>query len=128
GNDRLPAALAARLGDRLRLETELVAVSHRGKKVQASLKQGRSVAPFVCDYLVITLPVSVLRRIPITPSLPGQQHDAIMQLKYGRATKTLLQFSRRFWRIPGRPRGFASPLPFGAVWEANEDQRGRAGI
>jgi monoamine oxidase len=60
--------------------------------------------------------------------LPAQQHEAIASLKYGRATKTLLQFSQRFWRAPGRPRAFGSPLPFGAVWEGNEEQRGRPGI
>ena len=32
--------------------------------------------------------------MPITPALPAQQHDAIARLKYGRATKTLLQFSQ----------------------------------
>ena len=47
---------------------------------------------------------------------------------HGRATKTLLQFSRRFWRAPGRPRAFGSALPFGAVWDGNEQQRGRSGI
>jgi len=62
------------------------------------------------------------------PSLPAPQHDAIANLKYGKATKSLLQFSNRFWRIPTRPRAFGSPLPFGAVWEANEDQRGAPGI
>ena len=35
---------------------------------------------------------------------------------------------KRFWRIPGRPRAFGSPLPFGAVWEGNEEQRGTSGI
>ena len=29
---------------------------------------------------------------------------------------------------PDRPRAFGSPLPFGAVWDGNEEQRGRAGI
>jgi monoamine oxidase len=62
------------------------------------------------------------------PSLPAQQHDALGALKYGRVTKTLLQFSKRFWRIPGRPRAFGSALPIGALWEGNEEQRGRAGI
>jgi monoamine oxidase len=66
--------------------------------------------------------------MPITPALPAQQHDAIARLQYGRATKSLLQFSSRFWRATGRPRAFGSPLPFGAVWEANEEQPGRAGI
>jgi monoamine oxidase len=128
GNDRLATALARPIGSRLQLDTELVAVSHRGRHVRASVKQGRGVAQMTCDYLVIALPASVLRRVPITPSLPAQQHDAIARLKFGRATKTLLQFTRRFWRMPGRPRAFGSALPFGAVWEGNEEQRGRPGI
>ena len=128
GNDRLAAALAAPLGDRVRLNTELVAVSHRGQGVRATVKHGRAASPIACDYLVLALPATTLRRVPITPALPAQQHDAIARLKYGRATKTLLQFSRRFWRSPGRPRAFGSPLPFGAVWDGNEEQRGRPGI
>ena len=128
GNDRLATALAARLGDRVRLNTELVAVAHRGRGVRASVRHRRQLSQIQADHLVVALPASLLRRIPLTPSLPAQQHEAIARLKYGRATKTLLQFTRRFWRAPGRPRGFGSPLPFGAVWEANEEQRGRAGI
>jgi monoamine oxidase len=128
GNDRLAMALAAPLGDHLHLDTELVAVSHRGASVRATVKRRRAAAPITCDYLVFALPATVLRRVPITPALPAQQHDAISRLSYGRATKTLLQFSQRFWRSPGRPRAFGSPLDFGALWEANEQQRGRPGI
>ena len=47
---------------------------------------------------------------------------------YGRATKTLLQFSKRFWHAAGRPRAFGSPFDFGALMDANEEQRGRPGI
>lgn len=128
GNDQIAAALAAPLGDRLRLGTELVALSQRGRRVRASLKHKRQTQQLTCDYVVCTLPASVLRRIPITPSLPAQQHTAIATLKYGRATKTLLQFSSRFWRVPGRPSAYGSPLPFGAVWDANEEQRGKPAI
>jgi len=128
GNDRLATALAAPLGARLHLNTELVAVSHRGQSVRATVKHGRTAAPISCDYLLLALPATTLRRVPITPALPAQQHEAISRLSYGRATKTLVQFSRRFWRMPGRPSAFGSALPFGAVWDANEQQRGRAGI
>ena len=128
GNDRLAAALAAPLGNRLRLGTELVAVSHRGRHVRATVRSGRASSTISADYLLLTLPTAVLRRIPIAPALPAQQHDAIARLKYGHATKTLLQFSRRFWRLPGRGRAFGSALTFGALWEGNEEQRGRAGI
>jgi len=128
GNDRLPTALAAPLGDRLLLNTEVVAVSHRGREVRVSLKDGRSVGQMKADYLLFATPTTLLRRIPITPALPAQQHEAIAKLKYGRGTKTLLQFSRRFWRVPGQPRAFGSPLEFGAVWDGGEEQRGRPGI
>ncbi|MQA28642.1 MAG: FAD-dependent oxidoreductase [Luteitalea sp.] len=128
GNDRLATSIAAALGARVRLGTELAAVSHRGRGVRASVKSGRQTSQIQVDYLLFALPATLLRRIPITPALPAQQHEAIARLQYGRATKTLLQFARRFWRAPARPRAFGSPLPFGAVWEANEEQRGKPGI
>ena len=128
GNDRLALALAGHLGDRVHLNTELLAVSQRGSTIRASLRSGRTRSQMQVDYLVFTLPASLLRRVPITPALPVQQHEAIATLKYGRGTKTLLQFSNRFWRSGTRPRAFGSSLPIGAGWEGNEDQRGKAGI
>ena len=128
GNDSLARALAKPLGDRLKMKTELIAVSHRGRSVRVSIRNGRSTDHIACDYLLLALPASIVRRIPFTPALPAQQHEAIARLKYGRGTKTLLQFSSRFWRAPGRPRAFGTPLPFGALWDGNEEQRGRAGI
>ncbi len=128
GNDRLPAALAAKLGERVHLGSELVAVSVRGQHVHASIKHQRATATMTADYLVFAMPASLLRRVPIVPALPTPQHQAIVSLDYGRATKTLLQFDRRFWRAPGRPRAFGSPLGFGALWEANEDQAAKPGI
>jgi monoamine oxidase len=128
GNDLLAARLAAGLGDRLHAGVEVLAVSQRGKRVRVAVRHRYQTSQLTADYAVLALPTTLLRRIPFTPSLPARQHDAIARLKYGRATKTLLQFPNRFWRTPGRPRAFGSPLPFGAVWDGNEEQRGRAGI
>jgi monoamine oxidase len=128
GNDRLSTALAAGLGGRIRLDTEVVAVSQRGRGVRATVRHHREMSQIQCDYLVFAMPASLVRRVPITPALPAAQHAALGSLKYGRATKTLLQFSRRFWRRPGRPRALGSPLSFGAIWDANEEQSGRKGI
>jgi monoamine oxidase len=128
GNDQLPAALSATLGERVQLGAELVAVSVRGRAVHSSIRHGRNVATVVSDYVVMALPATTLRRVPIVPALPPHQHQAIATLRYGRGTKTLLQFDRRFWRAPGRPRAFGSPLAYGALWEGNEEQSGRPGI
>jgi len=128
GNDRLATALAQPLGQRLHLNTDIVSVSQRGQVVRVGVRTAGTLSQINCDYCILALPASVLRRIPITPALPAQQHEAVSRLKYGRGTKTLMQFAKRFWRVPGRPRAFGSPLPFGAVWDGNEEQRGRAGI
>ena len=128
GNDALATALAKPLGQRLHLNTEVVAISQRGKVVRVAIKRRREQTQIACDYVVLAVPATLLRRIPITPALPAQQHEAIATLKYGRATRSLLQFSKRFWRAPGRPRAFGSALPFGALWDGNEEQRGRGGI
>jgi monoamine oxidase len=128
GNDRLATAIGARLGDRIRLKSEIVAVSQRGPGVRVTIKDTHNQSHTSCDYLLLALPATTLRRIPMTPSLPARQHDAIAALKYGRATKTLLQFARPFWRVRGRPRAFGSPLGFGAAWDGNEERRGRPGI
>src|SRR5207253_1877560 len=85
----IATALAKPLGERLHLRTELVAVSHRGRAVRVTAKNSRSTAQIACDYLVLALPATIVRRIPISPALPAQQHEAIARLKYGRGTKTL---------------------------------------
>jgi len=128
GNDQLATKIAEQLGDRVQRETELVAVSQRGRSVRATIKNARRAAQVMVDYLVFALPATLLRRIPITPALPARQHEAIARLKYGRGTKTLLQFSRKFWRAPGQPRAYGSPLPIGALWDGNEEQPGRSAI
>jgi monoamine oxidase len=128
GNDRVTSGLAQALGDRVKLGAEVVAVSQRGRGVRATIKVGRQTVQRQADYLIFAVPATLLRRIPVTPALPVRQHEAISQLRYGRGTKTLLQFSERFWKKPGRPRAFGSPLPFGALWDGNEEQRGRTGI
>ena len=128
GNDRLALTMAAALGDRVHLRTEVAALSQRGRGVRASVRNSNRMAAIDCDYVICAVPASLLRRIPIAPALPSQQHDAVANLKYGAATKTLLQFSKPFWRVKGRPRAFGSAFSWGAAWDGNEEQRGRPGI
>jgi monoamine oxidase len=77
GNDRLAWALAKPLGERLRLNTDVVAVSQRGNTVRVSLKTAGVLGQVACDYCILALPASVLRRVPITPALPAPQHEAV---------------------------------------------------
>ncbi len=128
GNDRLPAALARRLGRRVRLGTELVAVAQGRGGVRATLRHAGRAASLPCDFVVVTLPAPLVREVAFTPALPPPQRRALARLAYGRATKTLLQFTRPFWRRPGRPWAFGSAGPFGAAWDGSQEQAGRPAV
>lgn len=128
GNDLLATTLASRLRSRPKLGVVLRRVHQGGDGVVAAVETRGRGAEIRADCLISTLPASTLRDIPFDPPLPELQQQAIHRLRYGAATRVLLQFSRRFWRRRGRPNAFGSDRSHGAIWEGNEEQRGAAGI
>lgn len=129
GNDRLPAALASRLNDCLLLRHEVLALSQTKTKVQVHVRSGNGHASSLSsDYLILAVPATKLRTLDIRPALSDEQAAAFSTLAYGPVTKTLLQFDRRFWKKGSRPLAYGTNLAIGAVWDANEQQKGRAGI
>lgn len=128
GNDRIATALARKLREPVQLGTRLLAVRQRRGKVLVTVRGSEGQGQIVADSLVIALPVTMVRSLIFNPPMPSQQRKAIRELRYGPATKTLLQFDRRFWRRRGRPLAYGTDLPIGAIWDGNEEQLGRAGI
>ena len=128
GNDRLATTLASRLAHAPELATTLRRVRRTPRGLIVTLDTPAGRAERRADYLVAALPATTLRDMEFAPALPAAQRTAIARLRYGSATRMLLQFTRRFWWRPGRPRAFGSDQPTGAVWDGNEHQRGPAGI
>lgn len=124
GNDRLATGLARRLQARLLLGTVARAVHQRVNGVTVTV-DGNARADIDADFAVSAVPASTLLDIVFYPALPEAQHEAIASLRYGCATRLLLQFETRFWRTIGRAMAFGTDLPVGAVWDGNEQQRGR---
>ena len=128
GNDRLATELARRLRKRPQLRTVLRRVRHRRRRLTVSTEAPSGIATRDVDYVVITLPPSVMRDVTFDPELPDTQRDAFSRLRLGAATRLLIQVANRFWATSGRPRAFGTDQPFGAVWDANEQQRGPAAV
>jgi monoamine oxidase len=127
GNDALPSALAAALRGRVCLNTALTAIVGRGPKLRVSVRD-RGPEQLTADYAVVALPASTLRGVRFDPALSAPQWQAISTLRYGRATRVLLQFESRFWKHIGRPIAYGTDQPTGAVWDGNEQQDARPGI
>jgi len=128
GNGRLPQVLAEALGDRLKLHTILRRARQTSDGVVANIESGGRLEEVRVDYLICAIPASTLRDVRFDPQMPDEQREAVANLKYGAATKTALQFDRATWRKRGKPGGYGTNLAIGAVWDANEEQRGDAGI
>ena len=96
GMDRLPAALAARLRNRVvyRAAVREIRQSDRGVWAIYADANGR-LRRVDADYCVCTIPLPVLSGLPKDLSPPVQ--SAISAASYDGAGKIGLQFSRRFW-------------------------------
>ena len=125
GNDRLPAALAKALGHRVRLNTVLRRVRQSTAGITVTLESNGVVQEMTADYLICAIPPTTLRDVSFEPPLPDGQRRAVGTVKFGDATKTALQFDRAAWRSGRKHRGFGTPLPIGAVWDASEEQTAR---
>jgi monoamine oxidase len=83
GNQRLALALAAELGDAVRLDSAVDAIAWSGDGVRASVRGGQVEA----DVSVVAVPASVLDRIAFEPRLPGPVSEALALVEYGDAAK-----------------------------------------
>ena len=128
GNDRLPQKLADSLRAHILLGAHVRRVRQRAEVVTVTFTEGSSTRELEADFVVIALPATTARELDFAPRLPGPQSQAIGSLKYGAATRVLLQFETPFWRRAHRQRGFGTAVPIGAVWDASEHQRGKSGI
>jgi monoamine oxidase len=129
GNDRLATTIARRLRGAVLLKTVVRRIRRHDERVTVTIEAlGKPHTELTADFVVCALPASTARGVFFDPPLPEPQRHAIEHLRYGCATRLLLQFERRFWRKAGRPIAFGTDLPTGAVWDGSEDQRGPQGI
>jgi len=124
GNDQLPDALADGVRDlRFLSAARRIELRPGGVRVQTS---GGDLAASFC---VLTAPFpAVGASIDFVPALPAALRDAIGLLRYGVATRVMIQYARRFWRDREESGTVVTDLTFQRSWEATSGQAGRRGI
>jgi monoamine oxidase len=127
GNDQLVDALARESRIVIRRRHVVRAVEWTADRASAAIEapSGR-IAHATADYVVLALPVALLRDVKFTPALPALQQEAIRTLPTGAATKAILRYDTAAWRRSGKPRAYGSNLAVGAVWDTGEAQKGAA--
>jgi monoamine oxidase len=100
GNSRLPEKMAAALKSSVQLNKVVEAIRSLDQGVEVHCTDRTS---FRADYVVVTLPFSVLRAVEITPRLPGVQSEAIKELNYTAVTQIRFTVREPFWEKDGYP-------------------------
>lgn len=114
GNDRLPAAIAERLGERIRTGHRLVALRRRGSGYAITFDRGREAT---ADIVVVALPTTTLRQVEMEIGAPPLTRRAIRELTYGTNAKLFAGLTARPWRARGRSGECINDLGIQTVWE-----------
>jgi monoamine oxidase len=95
GMDALPNAFYNELQECVRFGTEVRSIEQDAEGVKLHCRVGPDRVTFEGDYIICTVPFSVLR--PIDATFSRDKERAIRQLNYHASTKVLLQVRDRFW-------------------------------
>jgi monoamine oxidase len=124
GNSRLPMAMAAALGDRIRLNAPVTRVEHDAGGVRV-VAGG---APIDAAHLILALPPPPLRRIVFEPALPAPVAAMIRRLDLGHAVKVTREYTSRFWEAEGVPGFTVTDLPFHVAWAPTDSYPSTGGL
>ncbi|MEH2126699.1 flavin monoamine oxidase family protein [Nostoc sp.] len=100
GNSRLPEKMAASLKSPVQLNKVVESIHSQATGVKVHCSDG---SKFDADYVVVTLPFSVLRQVEITPPLPKIQAQAVQELPYTAVTQIHFTVRHPFWETDGYP-------------------------
>ena len=95
GMDALPNAFYRELQEEVHFGAEVRAIEQDGESVTLRCRVGPDNISFTGDYVICTVPFSVLR--PIEHRFSREKERAIRQLNYHASTKILLQVRERIW-------------------------------
>src|SRR2546430_16500918 len=127
GMDALPRGIAARLGDVVRYNCELVRLTRNASGLRAVCKQDGRTDTIPADRVVLAIPFSLLRRVALDPPFSPAKMAILAELSYYQGTRFLLQTKNRFWQASHLTGGARTDGP-ADIWDMSFGQRGGPGL
>lgn len=130
GSDALGRALLERLpAEACEPNQRLLALrSASDGRYRLSFERGASVQEIVADRVVLALPFSLLREVELGVACSVPKRRAIQELSYGRNSKLLCGFDRRFWTDAGATGEIFTDRGFQSTWDSSRLQPGAMGV
>ena len=126
GSDRLPAAFADALGNRVITTAPVTEIdAEAGNAVGTTTAAGRT---YLSDRILVTVPVPLLRTIRFSPALSAAKIEAMNGgFNYQSATRVFVRFRTRFWEAEGLNGWGTTDWPE-ELWHPTWDMPGPEGI
>lgn len=128
GTDGLPRAMAAKLGDRIRYDHEVLAIEREADRATLLVRAPDGEHHVEAARVVFTMPPTVLRRIQASPRWSPTKQRALVGLGMTSVTRIWLESDARFWSDRGESGTAESDLLFGRAKDEAEGQPGKGGI
>jgi monoamine oxidase len=127
GNDQLPRAFAAKLGDVIRYGCAVEHIERGENRVRIACRHEGMLDHMEAEAVICTIPYSVLRHISVTPEWTAEKRKVIDDLRYGPDVRTTFQVNRRYWEDNGL-NGFGTSDKNFEVWHPTYGKPGRRGL
>jgi len=98
GTSRLTDAMVASLNGRVRTGKRVMSIDLGQDRCEIRCADGTRVH---ARFALAAVPFTVLRQIEITPSLRGDQADAVRRMPYGNQSQVWLRVRRPYWEMDG---------------------------
>lgn len=123
GMDALTQAFASKLNGCINLNTSVVAVNLNGRGVDIVTRERDQQRTEVFDYVICTAPARRTAMIDWSPRLPNRQTEALRNLYYASAAKTIMHVSERPWELHDGifGGGSFSDEPFQQIWYPSDN-------
>jgi monoamine oxidase len=128
GTDRLTAAIAAKLADKLVLDAVVDRVEQTNRGARVSFTRRGERATLDADRVILTIPAPVLRELDVAPALSPDKRQALEQLSLESVTRAWIATDERFWIARGESGHVESDLPLGGLRDESDGLPGTSGI
>ncbi|MGB1876353.1 MAG: flavin monoamine oxidase family protein [Rhodospirillaceae bacterium] len=113
GTAMLPLAMAAQLGEQVRINQQVTAIDSEQEAVDVRTLDG---SRYRARFVISSLPFTVLRAVSIWPRPPGPQFQAIQKLNYAETTRAFCRIKAPFWQDDGFEPSLNTDGPIRMFW------------
>ncbi|TAH02811.1 MAG: FAD-dependent oxidoreductase [Sphingobacteriales bacterium] len=128
GSQHLSNKLHHQLKNQVRLNYTLTNISQTNTNKFNLFFKNKSVTQHItADYVILAIPFSILRNIPLRVKMPAEKLNCINNLGYGNSSKFIMGFNGKPWRKANKDGQTYTNLSFGCTWDSSRMQSATAG-